>query len=93
MRATLRESVSRIVGGLTEEHRKGMAPPACDRDYDRVYSAKWSAAIHNQCFWAQRIIVIEIIMQCMFRDSGFGKLPLEVLMNHVLPKLDVQYTN
>ena len=69
-----------------------MAPPACDRDYERVYSARWSTAIHRRCFWMQRIVVVEIFMQCMFRDSGFGRLPVEIVMNHVLPKLDVYYT-
>ncbi len=71
-----------------------MAPPACDRDYDhdRIHFSKWSPSLHRRCFWMQRIAIRELLLQCTNRDEGIGVISPEVLVQHILPHVEIAYS-
>ena len=57
-----------------------MAPPACDRDYDRCIVTLWTPENHRKCFLMTRMVVHDIIMQNRHRRQFFGMIPKEICM-------------
>ena len=68
-----------------------MAPPACDRDYDRVYEAPWYLQLHRRTFYMTRILVFELLYHCTHRTSGIGVLSPDILL-HILRFVPVCYS-
>lgn len=68
-----------------------MAPPACDRDYERVYEALWTPQLHKRIFYMTHLVVYQLLCHCTHRQSGIGALNPDLLL-HVLGFVPVYYT-
>lgn len=68
-----------------------MAPPACDRDYERVYEALWYPRLHRRTFYMTRMLVFELLCHCTHRTSGIGVLSPDLLL-HILRFVPVCYS-
>ena len=68
-----------------------MAPPACDRDYERVYTALWTPRLHRSMFYMTRRLFFELLCHCTHRRSGIGVLSPD-LLRHVFGFVSVCYT-
>lgn len=68
-----------------------MAPPACDRDYERIYEGLWTPHLHRRTFYMTRILVFELLCHCTHRTNGIGVLNPDLLL-HILRFLPVCYS-
>ncbi len=68
-----------------------MAPPACDRDYERIYEGLWNPRLHRRTFYMTRILVFELLCHCTHRTNGIGVLNPDLLL-HVLRFVPVYYS-
>ena len=52
---------------------------------------KWTRTVHRRCFYKQKRVFKELLLQCTYRDEGIGVISPEVLMQHILPHVEVVY--